>query len=84
MQTDWVAGSGIVGFVTTAGLLIWRIVRLGMDQEERLLSPCYDRIHDLENRITTLETEQRRCQRDRARAVYLLRVNGIEFEESVK
>ena len=77
---DWWAGGGVAGLFAAALMLIWRVVRLGVDQEDRLLKPAYDRIASLEKRIGCLEEEQRQCQRQRAQAFHLLRLNGIPME----
>lgn len=80
-MAEWVTGTGIVGLFATAALLIWRLVRLGVNAETRLLNPAYERITQLEERIGALEKAQRDCEQIRARALYLLRVNGISTEE---
>lgn len=80
-MTEWWAGGGIVGMGGVAALLIFRLVRLGVNQEARLLTPCYDRVDLLEKRLEAVERKQRDCDRRLAHALYLLRFHNIEFEE---
>lgn len=80
-MTDWSVGGGIAGLAAVALLLIWRIVRLGIDQEKRLLTPAYEQIDKLEKRIEHLEIRQRECEDERARFHFLLRINGIPIEK---
>lgn len=83
-MSNWVAGGGVAGLFSVALVLIWRLVRLGVDQEDRLLRPAYRRIDELQQRVEFLEEAQRRCQRERADYLYLLRTNGIAIpKESV-
>lgn len=78
---DWqpYAGLGTV-FALLIGL-IWRVLRLGVKQDEALLAPAYVRIASLELRIEKLEHERRDCMDRLAAAMWTLRINGLEIEE---
>lgn len=78
---DWqpYAGLGSV-FVVLLGL-IWRVVRLGVKQDEALLAPAYVRIDRLEKRIEKLEEERDACLKRLAAALWTLRFNNLEVEE---
>lgn len=82
-MSDWLTGGSLLSIFGAAGVLIWRLVRLGVNQEDRLLKPAYDRIDVLEDRVAQLEEAERRCQRERADYLYLLRSNGIRIPREV-
>jgi len=77
MTGDLIPAAGISGLFGTLAILIWRIVRLGVDQEQRLLKPAYERIERLEKRLGNLEREHRGCQEERATYRFLLESHGI-------
>lgn len=78
MAGDWLPGGLIGGLFATLAILVWRIVRLGVGQEQRLLKPAWDRIDRLEKRIAELEKRQRDCESDRAHYLFLLQSHGID------
>lgn len=79
-QGPWlpVGGAGIV--IVLLGL-IYKVMRLGVNQEKALVAPAYRRIKTLEDRMEMLEAEQRKCRQSLGRAMYLLAKNNIPFDE---
>lgn len=78
---QWPVFGGVGALFTAAGVLIWRLVNLSVDQEDRLLQPAYKRIEALETRMRAAEIEHEVCRRDLAKALFTLRVHGFEIEE---
>lgn len=72
---------GTAGLIAFAGLLIWRLVRLSVEQETRLLQPAYHRIEALERRTEALENENELCQRRLGKTLFALASHGIEVPE---
>lgn len=79
---SWLSTGGVGALLAIAALLVWRLVRLGSNQEEQLLAPAYKRIVACESRIGALEKEKARCEERLAHALFTLRVNGFDEEET--
>lgn len=75
---QWVVGGAGGALFTAIGLLIWRLVKLGVDQEDRLLTPCYQRVARLEARNESLERVARRRESQLGIATFLLNSHGID------
>ncbi len=74
---DWVPAGGIASLFGVLAFLIFRIVRLGVNQEAALLTPAYDEIQRLRAERDQREKAERVCQHEKSRLRLLLIEHGI-------